>query len=198
MTLDGQFTKLIQIPASLGWAGGVSPDDKAAYVFGRNSSGAYNSLVAVDLTTGEQKTLFSAAGGAIMTAAVDRVAGRIAFLSFSPTKETKLATIQADGTGYRELYVTSKQMGNAPDQVQWTADGRYLFFIEDGRVMRIPADAGKPEFTGVGAGTGSNRAIFISLRPDGSRIAYSAGAPLSGTYELWSLDNLTSLLKTQK
>jgi Tol biopolymer transport system component len=207
MTLEGQYTKLVQIPPQLGWVGAIAPDDKTAYVFSRTTPGSgYTSLVAVDLTNGEEKAVFNAVSGTIMSAAVDSTGRKIAFLSFpnggnpeqGSASQSKLATVQADGSGYRELYVTSKRMEKGPDQIQWTSDGQNLFFIEDGRVMRISAQGGTPEFTGLGGGTGSNRPFFISLRADNTRIAFSGGAPFSGGLELWALDNLTSLLKSAK
>ena len=57
--------------------------------------------------------------------------------------------------------------------------------------MRIPAEGGKPEFTGL-AGKGT---AGIDLSPDGARIVFNDGTP--GTPELWTLDNLP-ILKTAR
>jgi hypothetical protein len=54
--------------------------------------------------------------------------------------------------------------------------------------MRIPAEGGQPEFTGISA----KGMTAFDLNPDGSRIAYSA---TSNEREVWAVDNLLSALK---
>ncbi|HSP69054.1 MAG TPA: hypothetical protein VLN48_15115, partial [Bryobacteraceae bacterium] len=100
-----------------------------------------------------------------------------------------LARIAVDGSGYRELY-----SGVAPVDPTWTRDGRSILFAQQEknsavqRIMRIPAEEGQPEFTGISA-EGLNS---LQLSPDNTKIAY--GVRLTGE-EVWELDNVLAALK---
>jgi hypothetical protein len=125
----------------------------------------------------------------------------LAFFVFSEgggRNAVRLATIQSDGSNYRELYLTAKPVANTPDQIHWTKDGRTLFFIEDGRVMRLLPN-NTPEFTGLSFSR-PDRGHPISLLGDGpSQIAFSDGAPWPvSSKEMWVLENLGSVLKATR
>jgi len=204
MTMEGQFTKLEEIKPELGWVSALSPDDETAYVFSRKDNspnGAYVGIVAVDLTSGVQKRVFTLPGsGSINSAVVNADGHMLAFFVFSQKdgrNTATLATMQSDGTNYRELYVTAKRVSNVPEQIQWTKDSRALFFLEDGRIMRISVEGRSPEFTGLSS-LRPDQQHGMSLRSDGSHIAFTDGAAWSTSKELWALDNLESLLKSSR
>jgi len=76
-----------------------------------------------------------------------------------------------------------------PGSYAWTRDGRAILFTQPSgnvtRIMRVAAEGGQGEFTGISA----DRLESFDLSPDGSRIAYEAR---SNNYELWALDNVAS------
>ena len=62
--------------------------------------------------------------------------------------------------------------------------------------MRLSADGGSPEFTGVTLTSGDSKTYIgffdLHLSPDGTRIAFTKHTPNS---ELWAIDNIPALLK---
>src|SRR5262249_27471322 len=160
-------------------------DDKTAYILEETR------IVAVDLVTGQTKTLLNLTDATLTSAAVASDGRTLAFFAHPRrAAETKVATIEADGTNYREIYTTTNTAAFSPNQIQWTREGRALFFIEDGRVMRLSLQGGSPEYTGLTMAR-PERNHPISLAPDGSTIVFSDGAPLSASQrsELWVLEN---------
>jgi Tol biopolymer transport system component len=211
---DGRFTKMVEVDKTVGWMCAVSPDDKTGYflysrdgtyltVDGRTNlvRSSYGGIVAVDLTTGQRRDVLMIAGTDTVNSADASPDGRtLAFFVYEDAqgrRGTRLTRIETDGTNRRDLYAASKPTANVPDQVQWSNSGRSLFFIEDGRVMRIPVDGGPPEFTGLSLAR-PDRRHPISLSPDGSRIAFSDGAPWTASREVWALDNVLALMRSPR
>jgi Tol biopolymer transport system component len=60
------------------------------------------------------------------------------------------------------------------------------------RIMRIPADGGSAEFTGLEV----DRLRNFDLSPDGSRIAFEVGA--NPNWEVRALDYVSSIPKTSR
>jgi Tol biopolymer transport system component len=210
----GVFAKVVEIEKGLGWVSAVSSDDKTAYVllskdgtYARvrsmsDFSSSYVGIVAVDLKTGERRDVFMLPGsGAVNSVTLSPDGKTLAFLIFDDgpsRKSTRLARIQIDGTNYKELYATTKSMAPTPDQIQWTKDGRWLRFLEEGRVLRLPVDGGALEFTGLALTRPDRMHPVGSLSPDGSRVAFTDGAPYSSGMEIWALDNLSSIWNNPK
>jgi Tol biopolymer transport system component len=126
--------------------------------------------------------------------------GHTLALTSSPdpkTNEVYLACVAAaDGSGYRRLYgpFRSDKLGN---KIAWTADGRIILFAmsdsnDRWRIMRIPADGGSAEFTGLEV----DRLRNFDLSPDGSRIAFEVGA--NPNWEVRALDYVSSISKTSR
>jgi len=161
--------------------GVLSPDDKLIYT--RANGDSNEAIEAIDVASGERKQMF-------------RVPGGVIFLAVSPDGKTlaivsttagvlHLSRIDVDGSNYRELV-----SGVTNGQPAWTRDGRFILFVQPegknsavGRMMRIPADGGQPEFTGISA----QGLQDLDLSQDGSKIAYSAR---SHDDELCVLDNV--------
>jgi Tol biopolymer transport system component len=200
MDLEGHFTKLVEIPAELGWIAALSPDMQTAYALTRKgdpTKGTYAGVAAINLNTGQYRRVFNAPDAKVYSVAVSPNGATLALL-VQPDKGGRnvsaLATLAPDGSNYRELYPTTAAIANVPDQVQWSADGQKLFFQENGRLMRIAAAGGSPEFLDV---TRANPAESNGFRVngDGTRVGITEGSRRPGTGELWVVDNLLTTLK---
>ena len=113
--------------------------------------------------------------------------------------DVRLALVHLAGSDYREIY--SFKGGELADKFAWTKDGRGIVFATHGafpsgdwQIMRIEADGGKPEFTGLTVKALST----FDLSPDGSRIAFSTTSGGTSIDELSVVDNLPALLKDSK
>jgi Tol biopolymer transport system component len=187
VSVSGGQPKEIKTPIVLP-VGELSPDDKLLYV-GANRDPKNTIIDVIEVATGDLKQTFEVPGG-------------VTFLALSPDGKTlaivggvgtgtwHLSRIGVDGSAYREIY-----SGISRGQPAWTRDGRSILFVQPegrnsavGRMMRIPAEGGQPEFTGIRA----EGLQDIDLSPDGSKIAYS-----SRTHDdqVWVLDNVLSVLK---
>ncbi len=126
-----------------------------------------------------------------------------------PNAVARIFTVGVDGSNYREV-VDSYQTGSVLDTVRWTPDGRTILFVahdanRNWKVMRVPSVGGLVEFDGLSFETlaplmpelrmwpGNFNNIDVS--PDGTRIIASS---LTFTKnELWTLDNLLSVVSSQ-
>ncbi|MBZ5633717.1 MAG: tetratricopeptide repeat protein [Acidobacteriia bacterium] len=180
---SGEFTKvldgqLINTGAPM-W---LSRDDKTLYVFRRG-------IVAHDLATGKDRMVLSVPTGGRLSHRLSPDGRSFAFWSTDPQAKKKiLGTIGVDGSNLRELYTADFNMSFT--HLAWTRDGRTILFEhqEDRRVMRIPAEGGTPEFTGIE----TESMLNMDVSPSGSSLAYGV---TNARNELWSLDNVLSALK---
>jgi Tol biopolymer transport system component len=112
----------------------------------------------------------------------------------SQSKKKVLARVAIDASNYREIQSLTDG-GNQMDHVAWDKDGRgILFGKQDGeewKIMRIPAEGGKPEVSGFDHGK-HTELQNISLSLDGKRLAFSANQSIN---EVWAVDNLLASLK---
>ena len=104
-----------------------------------------------------------------------------------------------DGSDYHRL----GSISTTPVGV-WTKDSRAFLFgdpIDVGlaqantrfRIMRLQAEGGKAEFTGMTVPSLNG----FDLSPDGSRIAFSSTTNRQ-SFELWTLDNINPLLNDSR
>jgi Tol biopolymer transport system component len=156
----------------------LSADDKTLYLaprFPAPGDTKNNKLVVVDLPTGVERqrlTLPTADNIQEMALSPD---GRTLAIWTDPdpkTGESRLFRVGIDGSGYREIY---RGQGHC---LAWTPDGSSIFFAKSERadewqIMRIPAGGGKEQFTGVRV----QGVQYISLSPDGKRLAFDGAAP---------------------
>jgi Tol biopolymer transport system component len=200
MTTDGQFTRFVQIPPELGWVAALSPDNKTAYALTRKGDplkGTYAGVAAVDLTTGDVTRLFQTRDGHLSSVDASPDGRMLALFIVAeaggrPT--TAIATMSIDGSNYREIYITRQRpAATVPDQLQWSRDGRSVFFQEAGRFMRVSRDGGAAEHMGLTL-SGPDYRFWVS--PDGTRVTFNEGARPARFSEVWAIDNLMAALKT--
>jgi Tol biopolymer transport system component len=189
----------------------LSPDGRRLY-FGASKPtnpgfiGRLDRIGSLDLVSGERQILFMLPGtddtlpfftqGLEIAISPNGQTFAVTHYGKIPNS-THLARVDITGQNYRELTVPFKndQLGN---KLTWSRDGRSIFFVmrTDGdkdRVMRVSADGGQPEFTGVEV-DGLND---FDLSPDGERIASGTVRP-EGTGMLhWTLD-VASLLRLRR
>jgi len=106
--------------------------------------------------------------------------GRTLAFLHQASGQTRLARVEVDGSGFRELPTS----GSPYRMLTWSRDGRALFFGQmnvtgtstpEVRIMRMPAMDGAPEFTGLTL-KGVSNGDAIDLNADGSRLIFSAGS----------------------
>ena len=98
----------------------------------------------------------------------------------------------------RELFRfrLSETIGN--DQIAWTADGSNILFVRttgiDGtpELWRIPIAGGEPQRTGLSM----KDMRFVTVHPDGRRIAFKSGEGREASGEVWVLENFLPALKS--
>ena len=184
----GEFTKL---PSG----GYPSPDDKTLYFAvgdPKDRSSVPDRIVAGDVSSGQEEVLLTmpTPGAVDLRLTPD---GRTLVIRWpeQKTKTVHFARVNVDGTGYREIFSIAQKDEGGP--IALTKDGRWIIFEESHddkqRLMRLPIEGGKPEFTGVELET---RTQNLDLSPDGSRIAFSNSKVVD---EVWALDNVLSALK---
>jgi hypothetical protein len=90
--------------------------------------------------------------------------------------QSHLVRVGTDGKDSQLLYSAAEGSSLSRSGLAWTKDGRSILFVIHGptgpRLMRIPAEGGVPEFTGLTIG---NADAMFDLHPDG-RIAFFAGS----------------------
>ena len=160
----------------------VPPDGRSFLVAGSGVIRAY------DVATGESRDVFTSPPGWILrNLTVSRDGSTLAFSVSHPALDrTVIYTLPAAGGEPRE--VTRMKEAVTREGLAWTPDGRYLLFARSAsptqaELMRIPAEGGAPESTGL-SGRGLS---LLSIHPDGSRLAYSLGQYFQ--VDVWALEN---------
>jgi Tol biopolymer transport system component len=176
----------------------VSPLDKTRYAFrgGR--------IMAHDIATESDREIlastFGIPKGGAGTLALSPDGRTVAFWHHEAgSSQTYLSSVGIDGASLKDLYTFRIDSNVAVSQLVWTRDGRSILFsqLSEGKeqIMRISAEGGKAEFTGVEtpAGVSANRSFIFDLSPDGSRIAYSHTN--DSPVEVWAADNILARMK---
>lgn len=193
----GTFREAIGFGAFRPWAAAVSRDDRTLYIVSRPATEGSDVLVGVDLDTNQQRIVHRLPGqsAARITLALSPAGDQIAVATVRDvrTRDARLVVVRTDGSDYRELPISLKSP-NVVGKLAWSKDGSSLLFAEndgsenaESRIVRIPLNAGKAEFTGLtvrGLGT-------FDLSPEGSRIAFSTTPNNSRTQDLMVIENLT-------
>jgi Tol biopolymer transport system component len=120
-------------------------------------------------------------------------------------KESVLSVSDIDSGQVRELHRWSWPEGfdfPSPLAVTWTPDSQKIVFWKgishtaifggfDAELWTIPAQGGEARKTELAGDALAKAASFLSLHPDGQRIAFSAGQP---SHEIWKLSNFLDRL----
>jgi Tol biopolymer transport system component len=173
----------------------LSPDDKTLYIAGRDGSeaGRIDRILAVDLATKQQRTIFRLPADGSISAFALSPDGRSIALKRDDSS-SHLAIVGVDGGGYHEIYTESRAALSPTFGLAWNKDSLSILFgwranAASWQVMRLPAEGGKPESLGVEA---PGQILSVDASADRSRIAVGS---TRGTTELWALDNILSVVK---
>jgi Tol biopolymer transport system component len=195
--IDLKTAEFKALPAASG-SSAPSPDDKTLYVARRDPRDSNNTpdhILAVDLTTGQEKEIFTMPepGFANLLLTPD---GRtfVIWRADQKTRTVHFYRLNVDGTGYREVY-TFAQKDFRGNNFTLTKDGRWILLAkqhdDNWELIRAPIEGGAPESTGVVL----DATLYprsLDLSPDGSRIAFTTRKHIE---ELWTLDNVLSAVK---
>ena len=129
-------------------------------------------------------------------------------LAFSNFRSLKV--MPAKGGEPREiLHLSDPENFYYGARLTWTPDGRYILFVKykdsadnphelwqmvgqdllpSGELWQIPAEGGEPQMLLTMEGLPMNGLRFISLHPDGRRIAFTGISPGAGQ-EIWVMEN---------
>jgi Tol biopolymer transport system component len=167
----------------------LSPDDKTLYLVTFNPKDKLWGIVAFDLSTGDQRQIlsFATASQGIGGLALSPDGRSVAMIRRGEHSDVwRLAQIGVDGTGYREIPYSGTV---SPGYFAWTKAGLFFTSTAESHIMRIAAEGGKAEATGLEAHG------LMDLSPDSTRIVFSNSTGSSG---LWVLNNLSSLWKAAR
>ncbi len=143
------------------------------------------------LKTGQESELFRQFP--VHNLALSPDGGQLAFSSKDPGTDTvTLNVIPTSGGIPREL-VRVKEDIPFRGSIVWTPDGGYVIFAKTKRapsatveeveeLWRVPAEGGEPQKLGLAM----KRLGYLSVHPDGRRIAFTAGL---GIPEVWVMEN---------
>jgi Tol biopolymer transport system component len=193
----------------------LAPDGKTLYLGVRNNDASpVTGIVGVDLATGRERPVATFTPGTgpsdAFGLAISPDGTTLAATAWIRAYATaRIFTVGVDGSNYREI-VGSFETGWLGDTVKWTPDGRKILFVafdanKQWRIMSVPAGGGQAEFDGLDFDTLApllpGLRMFpgnfnnIDLSPDGSRII--ASTLTSSKFELWTLDNLLSVINSR-
>ena len=177
----------------------LSPDGSTVYI-ARNDDKDWDKLPAriraMDLSTGREKDFFTMPETGYAWFLLTPDGRTLVILRQDPKTHTvRFSRLNIDGTGYREIH--SLPRNEFRNNFTLTNDGRWILLAKrnedkNWQLLRVPIEGGAPVDTGIVLdATLYDRSIALS--PDGSRIAYSTSK--RSTAELWTLDNVLSVLK---
>jgi Tol biopolymer transport system component len=182
-----------------------APDGKALYFPDfQNADNLPLGLFAVDVATDQRRQIYHTPAGSGINGRALFVSPDNKKIAFELRRQKdapwELCTISADGSGFRGVYTPEPgQVFPGPLRgATWSPDSRWIFFTVDvdkganSRLMRIPAEGGQPEFTGLEL----PRMNRLALSPDGTHVAFSSADVAQ--QEFWALDNLLPALKSTR
>ncbi|MDP3001145.1 MAG: tetratricopeptide repeat protein [Bryobacterales bacterium] len=174
----------------------LSPDGKTLFFYTPGEPKQRGGLISRDIETGLEREIarvpyLAGFGWAMMAVSPD--GKHLAFRSPVDEREwTALRLVPAAGGELRELCRFRQSETDISYELTWTPDGRNVLMLrrtgKDGipELWRIPIAGGEPQRTGLPVeGMG-----FLSIHPDGRRIAFESGNPSVEARELWVLENI--------
>jgi Tol biopolymer transport system component len=186
----GDFERM-DLKNPVGWGGSWSPDGKTLFYHQGNSIAARN------LTTGEEKVLYSVASPSHYCAALalSRDGRQLAFaVREAESQSNVLKVLPAEGGEARDV-LRGVEMP-FPGSVAWAPDGLNLVFTgkpsprgSRTELWLVPAQGGEPRKLDLAA----DNIRELRLHPDGRHIAYTAG---KDRQEVWALSNFLPAAET--
>ncbi|HEX6323349.1 MAG TPA: hypothetical protein VFZ36_06455 [Vicinamibacterales bacterium] len=101
--------------------------------------------------------------------------------------ESHLVVSPIDGGTPRRIVTLKAPETFATDSVAWSRDGRHLLFVKRNAqpsLFKVPAAGGEPQPLDIAM---SGATVGLRLHPDGRRVAFTSGEPMS---EFWVLQGL--------
>ncbi|MBL8296528.1 MAG: PD40 domain-containing protein [Bryobacterales bacterium] len=196
---SGKWTEVLglSVPPQWQYVSPLSPELRTLYNVEVPEDPKRPVIAAYDVASGQRREVYRFQDG-ISSAHVVAVSpdGRhLALrLTMGPVKRA-IAVVGADGAGFQQIWEST----TPPGGMQWSPDGQWLYFVQTAegqkhRLMRIAAQGGEPQETGLTAG----RIGVFQFSRDSSRILYAGSDSRDGSPECWALDNLTSILNRSK
>jgi Tol biopolymer transport system component len=150
-------------------------------------------ILSRDLSTGEEKLLHA---GECTVFSISPDGNRLALISQGWNKV--LRVMPASGGQPKELLRFEDKIGlfkstNLPVFVEWTADGKHIFFprlrqMKNGfqfGLWRIPAEGGEPQDLNLAM----SYILDLSAHPDGQRLAFDSGGFIQKWPAIWIMEN---------
>lgn len=155
------------------------------------------SVESLDLVTGGIKTIFTAPGDGWIYYSTVSPDGREVIISYVPPSANNSARNQAlyilpiDGSTPPKLLVTPPTNADQYIQVEWSPDGKYLYFVHNNyetqpagqifpsyQILRMAYPDGQPEQI-------VDKAFWPRISPDSTKMVYTSLDPDAGTSELY-------------
>jgi len=153
----------------------AAPGGRRLYYKAREAGVEPSPLFVRDLATGAERLLLSA----VYRYSLSPDGRRLAYSCFDEQSEF-IRVIPAPGGPSREVF-RQPRIGRIYS-LAWTPDGRHLLFARKGELWRAPSRGGQP----LSLGLRMEALRELSVHPDGTRIAFTAGTAKG---ELWKLEN---------
>jgi Tol biopolymer transport system component len=167
-----------------------SPSGKMLYYGLRNFKSRDCNIIARDLESGKEETIYSSKQFFTFSLSPD---GQGLALGFQGRNNSRLELLSIEGGAIKKLYKFEKgvTLGGAPNNV-WSADGNYLLLsVYDSNadsslyeLWRIAVNGGEPEKLGLKVHKSFEG---LSVHPDGRHITYSTTAKFVS--EIWMMEN---------
>jgi dipeptidyl aminopeptidase/acylaminoacyl peptidase len=194
------------VTGGLGLRAAISADARMLYVRGTVTKSwddvHLDRITTVDLDTGEQREIVKLPPPYLVDDLALSPDGRtLSFVGMNWDGQKQqavahvLARVDVDGSGYREL-TRDVEPAQGAMSMKWSADGGAVLLSRVDasgaiRLMRIPADGGHPELTGVVA---PPRTV-LDVEPKRLRVAV---ATPSRSFEIWTLEHLPAALSRSR
>jgi Tol biopolymer transport system component len=152
-----------------------------------------NRIINYDLETGREKEIgtFQSVNSTHELFCISPDSKKLAFVQRDIDQNTDIIyIIPATGGNFKKVCILdlNKYMVR---ELAWTPDNRFILFSsmdmsEDKcELMRVPTEGGEPEMLGISM----HGISYMSIHPNGRRIAFSAHGPTRRSPEIWVMEN---------
>jgi Tol biopolymer transport system component len=180
----------------------LSPDDRTMYFTRDGDEVTPAALLAFDLASGQERTVYTGATRAYFSAAAMSRDGRKFAGVLVAADAREVVVFDADGKNVRTaLHLprnTPHGLPGGPNAIALSPNGSELYFTrfaDDGSLVDVHQMAANASGTSTPMGIRGEALKMISLDRSGTKLAFTTGTP--GNTELWALDNLFASAKTR-